>query len=183
MPTKQRIAVNFLFSLGFIVTIAGIVRTWYIYKSLILEYDQTWYAYPLWICAAVETDLGVICTSAPVLRPLLARLPLSLSGMTSKSRSGGRTPHESNRSKTAVNATVGSKRSRSKEPESTIFQTTVQDRASHYEMGTWVDVERGRTHSLGSQEAILHKAEGILEPNADFRDSGTTIGKYEHDHV
>jgi hypothetical protein len=60
MPRQQRVAVVILFSLGFIVTIAGIVRTWYIYKSLIAEYDITWYAYPLWIAAAVEIDLGVV---------------------------------------------------------------------------------------------------------------------------
>lgn len=46
--------------MGFIVTIAGIVRTWYIYKSLIAEYDLTWYAFPLWIAAAIEIDLGVV---------------------------------------------------------------------------------------------------------------------------
>jgi len=63
MPRRQRIAVVVLFSLGFVVTIAGIVRTWFIYKSLIAEYDITWYAYPLWIAAAVEIDLGVVCSS------------------------------------------------------------------------------------------------------------------------
>jgi hypothetical protein len=64
MPKRQRIAVAILFSLGLIVTIAGIVRTWYIYKSLIAEYDLTWYAYPLWIAAAVEIDLGVVSSLA-----------------------------------------------------------------------------------------------------------------------
>lgn len=34
MPTRQRIAVSVLFGLGFIVTIAGIVRTWYVANSL-----------------------------------------------------------------------------------------------------------------------------------------------------
>lgn len=37
------------------------------------------YAYPLWIAAAVEIDLGVICASAPVLKPLLSKIPFSLS--------------------------------------------------------------------------------------------------------
>ena len=63
MPRRQRFAVAMLFGMGIIVTIAGIVRTFYIYKSLISEYDQTWYAYPLWIAAAVEIDLGVVCPS------------------------------------------------------------------------------------------------------------------------
>jgi hypothetical protein len=60
MPKRQRIAVVILFSLGFIVTVAGIVRTYYIYRSVVASYDQTWEAYPLWICAAVEIDLGVV---------------------------------------------------------------------------------------------------------------------------
>lgn len=41
------------------------------------------FAYPLWIAAAVEIDLGVICASAPVLRPLLSKIPFSLSGTLS----------------------------------------------------------------------------------------------------
>jgi hypothetical protein len=60
MPLRQKFAVALLFSMGIIVTGAGIVRTYYIYRSLIGEYDQTWYAFPLWIAAAVEIDLGVV---------------------------------------------------------------------------------------------------------------------------
>jgi hypothetical protein len=61
MPWTQRFAVAFLFGLGIIVTVAGIVRTWFIYRALFgKEYDQTWYSYPLWIAAAVEIDLGVV---------------------------------------------------------------------------------------------------------------------------
>jgi hypothetical protein len=54
-----------LFSMGIIVTVAGIVRTWFIYKSLIAEHDNTWYAFPLWIAAAVEIDLGVVSLPKP----------------------------------------------------------------------------------------------------------------------
>jgi len=46
-------------------------RTYFIWKCLIQSYDETWYAYPLWICAAVEIDLAVLCACAPALRPLL----------------------------------------------------------------------------------------------------------------
>lgn len=67
MPCRQRFAVTVLFGMGFIVTIAGIVRTWYIYISLIKSYDQTWYTYPLCIAAAVEIDLGVVCYASPYL--------------------------------------------------------------------------------------------------------------------
>jgi len=60
MPRRQRVAVIILFSLGFLVTAAGSVRTYYVYESMVIEYDQTWYAYPLWIAAAIEIDLGVV---------------------------------------------------------------------------------------------------------------------------
>jgi len=172
-------AVNVLFSLGFIVTIAGIVRTWYIYKSVIAEYDQTWFAYPLWIAAAIEIDLGVICASAPVLRPLLAKLPFSFSTITSspksKSQSTGHTPKGSkhNQSKSTTQTAVESKVSRSKAPGSaddTISQREVI--GPQYELGTWPELEDGnrtsRTPSHESQDAILRNKEVKSERTADL---------------
>jgi hypothetical protein len=65
MPWTQRCAVAFLFGLGLVVTVAGAVRTYFIYRALFgKEYDNTWYSYPLWIAAAVEIDLGVV--SVPI---------------------------------------------------------------------------------------------------------------------
>src|ERR1700761_472371 len=58
MPLKQRIGVCILLCLGVIVTIAGAIRTYYTWKSLLDSWDETWWAYPLWIAAAVELDLG-----------------------------------------------------------------------------------------------------------------------------
>ena len=60
MPLRQRIGVCVLLSAGLVVTVAGIVRTWFIYKSLIATYDETWFTYPLWICAALEIDIAVV---------------------------------------------------------------------------------------------------------------------------
>ncbi|KAK5705189.1 hypothetical protein LTR97_002306 [Elasticomyces elasticus] len=71
MPMRQRIGVSVLFGLGFIVIVAGSVRTYYIWKGLMATWDETWYAYPLWIAAAVEIDVGVICACAPALKTLL----------------------------------------------------------------------------------------------------------------
>lgn len=71
MPLKQRLGVCVLLGLGIIVTVAGVIRTYYIWKALMDSYDETWFAYPLWICAAVEIDLAVLCACAPTLRPLL----------------------------------------------------------------------------------------------------------------
>lgn len=60
MPAKHRTGVCILLGLGFIVTIAGIIRTYFIWQSLINSWDETWYSYPLWICAAIEIDLAVV---------------------------------------------------------------------------------------------------------------------------
>jgi hypothetical protein len=47
-------------------------RTYFIWKALIDSYDETWFAYPLWISAAVEVQLGIITACIPPLRPLFA---------------------------------------------------------------------------------------------------------------
>ena len=66
MPLKQRIGVCVLLCLGGVVTIAGTLRTYYTWKSLMdpnINWDETWYAYSLWIAAAVELDLGLVSIS------------------------------------------------------------------------------------------------------------------------
>lgn len=60
IPLRQRIEASILLSVGLIVTFAGIVRTYFGWKALIATYDETWYSYPLWICAAVEVYLAVV---------------------------------------------------------------------------------------------------------------------------
>lgn len=62
MPLRERISVIVLLSGGMIVTVAGILRTYFTYTSLFGEerYDQSWSTYPLWICAAVEIYLAIV---------------------------------------------------------------------------------------------------------------------------
>lgn len=60
MPLKTRVGVCILLGLGFIVTIAGSIRTYFIWKALIDSWDTTWYSYPLYICSAIEIDLSVV---------------------------------------------------------------------------------------------------------------------------
>jgi hypothetical protein len=60
MPLRDRIGVVVLLSAGIIVTIAGILRTVFIWEALIGTYDESWHTYPLWICAAIEIDLAVV---------------------------------------------------------------------------------------------------------------------------
>lgn len=60
LPVKQRLGVLVLLCLGIVVTAAGVIRTYYIWKSLIGSWDITWYAFHLWIAACVEIDLAVV---------------------------------------------------------------------------------------------------------------------------
>lgn len=72
MPLRQRIGVGILLCLGLLVTVAGAVRIYFTWDSLIASYDESWRAYPLWIATAVEIHLGLISACAPAWRPLLA---------------------------------------------------------------------------------------------------------------
>lgn len=60
MPLKRRIGICILLCMGFLVTTAGAIRTYFIWKSLVDSWDETWFSYPLWIAAAVEIDLAVV---------------------------------------------------------------------------------------------------------------------------
>ncbi|KAH9863176.1 hypothetical protein IAQ61_009453 [Plenodomus lingam] len=163
MPRRQRIAVAILFGLGMIVTVAGIVRTWYIYISLVKSSDQTWYAYPLWIAAAVEIDLGVICASAPVLRPLLSKIPFSLSGTFSRGISLGRSTGSTTSAQThrrSGNAPIASATSSTGQSETLhSIPELGSDKVKRYELRHWDDEERRimatEEVTRGSQEAIL----------------------------
>ncbi|KAJ5398794.1 hypothetical protein N7465_009283 [Penicillium sp. CMV-2018d] len=80
LPARQRLAVISIFGLGVVVNVAGCVRTVYVWKSMMTGYDGTWVGWPGLITAAVELSLGLICSSAPALRPLIAAfLPRLLS--------------------------------------------------------------------------------------------------------
>ncbi len=59
LPTRQVVMVILLFSLGFMSCIAGIIRTYFMYK-VTTSYDQTWNSYPVWITSAVELYIGMV---------------------------------------------------------------------------------------------------------------------------
>jgi len=60
MPTKQKLGVAGVIGLGYIVTMAGIVRTYYVWKTLYATDDIAWYSYPLFLAAGIETNLGIV---------------------------------------------------------------------------------------------------------------------------
>ncbi|CAK3894328.1 unnamed protein product [Lecanosticta acicola] len=99
MPLKQRIGVCILLSLGIVVTVAGVVRTYYVWVALIKSWDETWFSYPLWICAAIEIDVAVICACAPALKHILHQ---PLSRLSSQISAGISSLHSSVRGGTTV---------------------------------------------------------------------------------
>lgn len=85
LPLRQRIIVALLFGIGFVVCLAGIVRTYYMYKATAGYHDVTWDAYPAWLATAVELYLGIFCASAPPTKPFFARyIPKLLSATRSQ---------------------------------------------------------------------------------------------------
>ncbi|EPE04902.1 cfem domain-containing protein [Ophiostoma piceae UAMH 11346] len=71
MPLRVKIVLFFVFLLGGIVTVVGIVRLWYIYTAFFKPpgSDPT---YSLGFCTSgIETNLAIICASAPSLRGLV----------------------------------------------------------------------------------------------------------------
>ncbi|OAA67983.1 hypothetical protein SPI_00178 [Niveomyces insectorum RCEF 264] len=71
MPVRIKVALLFVFLLGAIVTVVGVVRLDFIYKGFFgaPAADPT---YTLGFCtSAIETNLAIICASAPSLRGLV----------------------------------------------------------------------------------------------------------------
>ena len=101
MPFWHRIGVCVLLCLGVVVTIAGSLRTYWTWKSLMASWDETWYAYPLWIAAAVEIDVGVICACAPALKSLLQKPIRDLTSKISSKLSSLRSPSNTQNSSSA----------------------------------------------------------------------------------
>jgi len=72
LPRRQRIMLNIIFCLGFVVTGVGVARTYYLWK-IKHDVDLSWVGYDLYACSIVECQLGIICTCAPFLRAVLRK--------------------------------------------------------------------------------------------------------------
>ncbi|KAE9983789.1 hypothetical protein BLS_003705 [Venturia inaequalis] len=70
---RQRLGVIALLSMGFLVAIAGIVRTFYIFK-LLESNDLTWWSGPQWLVSEIEIDTALMGACAAPLRPVLVRI-------------------------------------------------------------------------------------------------------------
>ncbi|KAK6515004.1 hypothetical protein TWF506_007359 [Arthrobotrys conoides] len=71
LPTKQKVGLIAMFSLGLIVCLAGCLRIVSI-RNTILTLDVSWYGYDLYIYTSTEAHVGIICASIPSLKPLVA---------------------------------------------------------------------------------------------------------------
>lgn len=155
------------------------MRTWFIYRSLFNEYDLTWYSYPLWIAAAIEIDLGVVrftdmksisvltrtkvCASAPVLRPLLAKVSFSLSDTLSHGTSlkkSSKLPTQNSSTLVSNNPPQATSSSKRRSEAIQGAPELLYDQGKSYELKHWDDVERQIMEDdveSGSQEGILHE--------------------------
>lgn len=70
MDRRKKIALNFVFSLSFLVVGAGIARTYY-FTKLGRAYDVTWVAFDVLVWTQLEVQIAIICACAPVLRVLV----------------------------------------------------------------------------------------------------------------
>ena len=59
LPLRQQVILVLLFGAGFLVTIAGIVRTIYTFR-VTNAWDKTWLAYPVWLASSVELYVGIV---------------------------------------------------------------------------------------------------------------------------
>ncbi|KAJ2902230.1 hypothetical protein MKZ38_000832 [Zalerion maritima] len=71
MPRKQKLALIFVFFLGFIVTIVGVARLVFIYQGFFQAAGNDPTYSIAFTISAIETNLAIITASAPALRPLI----------------------------------------------------------------------------------------------------------------
>lgn len=89
LPRRQRIALLLVFSLGFVVVLAGCMRLYWVAEVVNNTYDVTWDGFVMWIWTAVEVNLGVICGCAPTLRPLFRFFSAEIRRMSNSGAGGG----------------------------------------------------------------------------------------------
>jgi hypothetical protein len=73
LPRRQNLAVYLLFSLGFLVVAAGLLRTIYVNYLINETYDNTWLLWKFWLWTLVELYTSIAAASAPALKPFFRR--------------------------------------------------------------------------------------------------------------
>ncbi|KIW03484.1 uncharacterized protein PV09_05251 [Verruconis gallopava] len=68
LPLRKRIGAILLVSLGFLVCVVAVVRTYFVWLSLVHSYDETWDGFGALVAATIEIHVGLMCACAPAIR-------------------------------------------------------------------------------------------------------------------
>ncbi|KAF2673229.1 hypothetical protein BT63DRAFT_451264 [Microthyrium microscopicum] len=68
VPQRQKVALGFVFGIGFFLCVCGVLRIVYTVPIYYTTYDMTWESYPAWVWFALESHLAIVCASAPALK-------------------------------------------------------------------------------------------------------------------
>ncbi|KAF2434915.1 hypothetical protein EJ08DRAFT_438029 [Tothia fuscella] len=67
MTMRRRIVLGFIFGVGILVVIAGIIRTVYVRRLEGDSIDKTWLLSSVFIAGIAECNIGIVCACAPSL--------------------------------------------------------------------------------------------------------------------
>jgi len=174
MERRQRYAVIVLLSLGYLVTAAGAVRSYYTYRVFYNNYDLTWYQYPAFLAAAVENDVAIICACVPTLRPLL---PHIFGGPITRIRAW-----YSSKSGSSANTTQNNSNNSSKPGTTLGFKTGIVDSNVHEasrsgsSSDTKLVIQRTESFELSSQVSTSGGDKGRITESRDRED----VFSYNH---
>ncbi|PVI04189.1 hypothetical protein DM02DRAFT_716378 [Periconia macrospinosa] len=73
IPPRQKIALLFLLTLGFVVCIVSMIRLDALHTMATHPEDPTWHSAPAGWWSCIEANLAIVCGSAPALKPLFTR--------------------------------------------------------------------------------------------------------------
>jgi len=60
MPRRQKFIVATLLAAGYVVCVAGAIRTYYVWYFYNGTWDMSWYIVPGMLAASIENDLGIV---------------------------------------------------------------------------------------------------------------------------
>ncbi|KAL2064699.1 hypothetical protein VTL71DRAFT_3837 [Oculimacula yallundae] len=85
LPFQQQVIIFLLFGAGLLVTVASVLRTYYLYE-VTSKWDKTWLAGPAWISSSVELYVGILCASLPATKKFFSRISPRLFGASNSSQ-------------------------------------------------------------------------------------------------
>jgi hypothetical protein len=94
MSRRQKTSLYCLFALGYLVVVAGILRTFFVNYVMNETYDQTWWYYDAILWVSIEFHIALICASAPALKPFVKKFlaePVTQGSLSQNRRRSGYT--------------------------------------------------------------------------------------------